>query len=221
MQETSLHIALKSRYAQEGGRQEALVEGYKIDVLQGDLLIEIQTRHFDAIRPKLLHLLDRHPVRLVYPIAQEKWIIRLPAQGDQPGSQRKSPRRGRWEHVFIELVRIPALIEHPNFSLELLLTREEELRRDDGLGSWRRGRVSIIDRRLLAVLDSRLLVSPQDFLAFLPQNLEGPFTNAELARRLALPVSLARRMTYCLRAMGLIQDAGKRGRAGLYLKSGV
>jgi hypothetical protein len=221
MQETSLHLALKSRYAQDGGQQEALVEGYKIDVVRGELLIEIQTRHFHAIRPKLIRLLENHPVRLVYPIAQEKWIIRLPAQGDQPVARRKSPRRGRWEHLFTELIRIPTLIRHPNFSLELLLTREEELRRDDGLGSWRRGRVSILDRRLLTVLDSRLLITEQDILAFLPADLEQPFTNAALARKLALPGSLASRMTYCMRALDLIQTAGKRGRAGLYIKTGV
>ena len=52
--ETSLHLTLKSLYTTTGARQEAMVDGYQIDVVDGDLLIEIQTRSFTTIKPKLL-----------------------------------------------------------------------------------------------------------------------------------------------------------------------
>lgn len=214
--ETTLHAALKDFYTLPGSSQEVLVDGYWIDVVQGDLLVEIQTGNFSALKPKLNDLLDRHTVRLVHPIAYEKWIVRLPAVGDTPVSRRKSPRRGRLEDIFWELIRLPGLLAHPNFSLEVLLTREEEHRRDDGKGSWRRGGQSIADRVLLEVVDRRLFQTPSNLLALLPSGLSQPFTNEQLSKALGIRLKLATRMVYCFRGSGLVEIEGKKGRKHLY-----
>ena len=214
--ETSLHASLKADYAASGGAQEIWVDGYWIDVQHSDLLIEIQTRHFEAIQEKLLRLLEDHQVRLVHPIAAEKWIVRLPQDDEAPIKRRKSPRRGRWEHLFLELARTPTLLAHPNFSLEILLIREEEIRRDDGKGSWRRRGVSIIDRRLLEILERKLIASPSDLRQFLPSDLDSPFTNQQLASQLRISRRLASRMSYCLRSLKILQIAGKQRNAILY-----
>jgi hypothetical protein len=213
--ETSLHAALKAWYAHEGDRIEASVDGYIIDVVRGDLLIEIQTRGFAALTDKLTALLEEHPVRLVHPIARERWIVRLNADGAALG-RRKSPKRGRVEHLFAELVRFPALIRHPGFTLEVLLTREEEMRCDDGRGSWRRKGWSIVDRRLIAVDERIRLESAGDLRALLPAGLPQPFTTLDLAEGLGVPRRLAQQMTYCLRAMGAIEAVGRKGRTRFY-----
>jgi hypothetical protein len=216
LQENSLHAALKDWYSTPGDQIEQQVDGYWIDIVRGNLLIEIQTRNFSAIKNKLHHLLEKHPVRLVYPIPQEKWIVRLPIESNQLPSRRKSPRHGRLVDVFRELVRIPHLVAHPNFSLEVLLTREEEIRRNDGLGSWRRQGWSIADRRLLEVVNCIRLETPSDFTAFLPDSLPERFTNRDLATLLGIPQPLASKTAYSLRSMGLVEITGKRGRAYLY-----
>lgn len=216
MQESSLHAALKDWYSKPNGEKEVLVDGYLIDVVHNRTLIEIQTGNFSAIKPKLEFLLSGHPVRLVHPIAREKWIIRLPAKGDNPQWRRKSPRRGRFEHLFLELIRIPSLPLKSNFSLEILLTKEEELRRNDGRGSWRRKGVSIIDHRLLEIEQRSLFIKPEDYLRLIPYNLAHPFTNRQLAEALKIPIQLARKMTYCLKAMNVIVVRGKKGNACLY-----
>lgn len=216
LQENSLHAALKAWYAQPGDQIEVKVDGYFVDVVRTGLLIEIQTRNFTAIKPKLVRLLENHSVRLVHPIPLEKWIVRLPAEGDQPLDRRRSPRRGRLEHLFSELVRIPHLVAHPNFSIEVLLTREEEIRRDDGRGSWRRKGWSIVDRRLLEVVDRVSLDTPEDFRIFLPPGIAEPFTNRELSASLHLSRSLVGKMVYSLRQMGIVEVAGQRGRSFLF-----
>lgn len=216
MQESELHSALKSYYNVPGAAQEVLVDGYWIDVVQGDLLIEIQIGNFAAIRNKLSALIDRHPVRLVHPIAQTRWIVQLPANGETPLYRRKSPRRGLLEHVFIELVRIPDLIRHTNFSLEVVLIHEEEVRRRDGKGSWRRNGVSIINRRLLKIVERHLFTSPSDLHIFLPRDIEMPFTNRQLAEKLAISYSLAAKMSYCLRAASVLDVVGRKERSLLY-----
>ena len=138
LNEKPLHEALKQWYARPNDVFEVSVEGFVVDIVRGNLLIEIQTRNFAAIRRKLEKLFARHNVRLVYPIPYEKWIIKRPHDEDSPVSRRKSSKRGVFEDIFDELVNFPQLLMNPNFSLELLLIREEEARRYDGTRGWRR-----------------------------------------------------------------------------------
>ena len=110
MSEKPLHFAIKQWYSEPGDRFEVPVDGFVIDIVRGDLLIEVQTRSFNSIRQKLSILLERYPVRLVHPIAREKWLIKLSEDGKSRPSRRKSPKRGGWEHVFEELVSFPGFL---------------------------------------------------------------------------------------------------------------
>jgi hypothetical protein len=215
LNEKPLHASLKQWYAEPGDRFEVPVDGFVIDIVRGNVLLEIQTRHFGALKSKLAALVSSHQVRLIYPIACEKWIVRSPMNGDGFVTRRKSPKRGRVEDLFRELVGIPRLLSHHNFSLEVLMTREEETRRFDGRRRWRtRGWVTE-ERRLLDVVDRRVFDGPASWLALLPVFSE-PFTSRDLAEAIGVRVDLAQKMTYSLREAGLVQTAGKRGRATLY-----
>ena len=208
--ERSLHKAIKAWYALPGDELEVKLDGCIIDIVRGDLLIEIQTKNFAAIGKKLRRLVQTHKLRLIYPIVKEKWITRTDASGKHILGKRKSPRRGDLFDLFDELVYIPDLIAQDNFELQVLLTREEEIRCDDGKGSWWRRGFSIKDRKLIEVVETVTFKDKQDFLRFLPGNLPHPFTNKILAKLLAAPVHDIRRMTYCFRKMGLIQQVGKK-----------
>ena len=156
------------------------------------------------------------PVRIVHPVAVEKWITRLAKDGTTLVSRRKSPKRGSLYDLFDELVSFPQLCLHPNFSLEVVLTREEELRCQDGRGSWRRGGTSIRDHLLLEVKGREVFTGGRDFLRVLPPGWSGPSTNRELAKDLGQPHFRIARMTYCLARMGVLALAGKQGNALLY-----
>ena len=155
LNEKPLHAALKELYARPGDRTEVPVDGFVVDVVRDDVLFEIQTRTLSAIKGKLSALVRRHPVRLVYPIAQEKWIVRLAHDGESVLGRRKSPRRGSIELVFEELVSMPRLLLHPNFSLEVVLIQEEEVRYPDETLNWRRRGWAVHERRLLGVVAQR------------------------------------------------------------------
>jgi hypothetical protein len=216
LQENSLHAALKTWYAQPGDQLESVVDGYVIDLVRGEQLVEVQTAHFSAIKRKLVKLLENHPVRLVYPIPSEKWILRISGDGATVLGRRKSPKRGRVRDVFQELVRIPKLVQHPNFTLEVILIREEVVWQEDGRGSWRRKGRSIADRRLLEVMSRFIFDRPDDFRVFIPTDLPQIFTVRDLEKLSEQPRNLARKMAYCLREMGVIEFIGKRGRALAY-----
>lgn len=207
--ERSLHKALKEWYALPGDDLEVKIDGSVVDLVRGDLLIEIQTRNFSAIRRKLRTLTERHKLRLIYPIAIEKWITRLDAKGNSILGKRKSPKRGDLMDLFDELVAVPELIDSENFELDVLLIREEEVRWADGKGSWWRRGHSLRDRKLIEVVETIPFRTQLDFLRFLPTDLAQPFTNKDLARATGRPVHHVRRMTYCFKKMGLILPVGK------------
>jgi hypothetical protein len=215
LNEKALHAALKEWYARPGDQLEAAVDGYHVDILREGLLVEIQTGGFAAIKRKLVELVPHHSVRLVYPIAREKWIVKLRGGGK---SRRKSPKRGALEELFVELVSFPELLASPNFSLEVLFIQEEEVRHHDPTRAWRRRGWVTQERRLLQVVGQRLFRTPADMGALVPPTLPQPFTTLELATAIARPRWLAQKMAYCLRAMGVIEPAGKRGNAILYTR---
>ena len=165
MNEHSLHSAVKQWYALPGDKFEVSVEDFVVDIVRGGLLIEIQTRNFSAPKKKLKRLIREHCVRLVYPIARRKWIVRV-AQSGEMLSRRRSPKKGRLIDLFYELVRIPDMIKNQNFSLEILMIREEEVRCNDGKGSWRRRGASIRDRKLIDVIGRMMFKDEKDFLRF-------------------------------------------------------
>ena len=214
--EHSLHASIKEWYARPEDSVEAQVDGHVIDIVRGDLLIEIQTGNFSAIRSKLRRLLGSHRVRLVYPIPERKRIVKVPESGEGVLSRRRSPKKGAPADLFEELVRIPALINEERFELEILMVEEEEVHCDDGAGSWRRKGVSIRDKRLLSVVERRLFRESADFLAFLPEGLDSPFTNRLLCEATGLSIYRTRQMTYSLRRMGAIETVGKQGNALLF-----
>ena len=67
LNEKPLHASLKEWYAQSGDQFEVTVDGFVIDIVRDDLLLEIQTGNFAAIKSILIKLVRAHRIRLVYP----------------------------------------------------------------------------------------------------------------------------------------------------------
>jgi len=215
LNESTLHAQIKDWYARPQDRFEVKVDGSIIDIVRGPLLVEIQTSNFAALRKKLDKLIEHRKVRVVYPLPRNKWVIRVSEMGNILG-KRRSPKAGKITDAFEELLRIPELINHPNFSLEILVVDIEEIRSDDGKGSrWRRG-VSIKDRRLVEVLESIEFTRSQDFLRFLPDNLKSPFTNKILAKAMGISSERATQITYTLRRMSVLEVVGKERNSYLF-----
>ena len=215
--EGSLHASAKEIYAREGGSTEQSVGGYVVDVVRNDELIEIQTASFASAARKLRRLVADHRIVLVHPIAVERWLVRVDADGVVVG-RRRSPKRGLPFDVFDELVAFPELIAHPNFRLELLMIVEEEIRGPVPTGAryryprewWR------LDRRLLEVVGSIRVDTPADLLALLPEGLPSPFTTADIAAASKRSKRLSMRAAYCLSKAGATRSVGRAGRLITY-----
>jgi hypothetical protein len=194
---------------------EVPVGRFVIDLVRADgELVEVQTGGFAALGPKLDGLLDEYRMRIVYPVAAERRIVRVDADGEIT-SVRRSPRRAGVVEVFDRLVAFPSLLSHPHLTVEVLLLAEDHVRRGQPVRTRRRTR-DPGERRLVDVLDRVELQRPDDFLTELPPLPPDPFSTRELATLLGCSVLLAQRVAYCLRTMGLLEGAGKRGRAPLH-----
>jgi len=211
MNERALHSEIRKVYSLPGDQFEVKLGNYIVDILRGQLVIEVQTKNFSALKEKLQTLTEKHEVRLVYPLSEKKWITYLTKE-NVVTNRRRSPKKGKLTDLFRELVMISSIVGDENFSLEVLLIDEEEVRCNDGKGSWRRRGVSIKERRLLQVNSRILFQNKTDYLNILPDSLNQVFTNKELSKSAKIPIRTARQITYCLRKIDAILLAPKQGR---------
>jgi hypothetical protein len=215
--EGSLHAALKDLYARPDDRVEAAVDGFVVDVVRPDELIEIQTGNFASAARKLRRLVEDRRLALVHPVAAERWLVRVDADGTV-ADRRRSPKRGQRLDLFDQLVAFPELVAHPNFRVELVMIREEEIRGPIPAGAryryprqwWR------LDRRLLEVVEVVRIDTPGDLLGLLPAGVPDQFTSADIAAASGRPKRLSTRAAYCLQRAGSTRCIGRLGRLNLY-----
>ena len=215
LHEGALHRAIKRWLARPGDRFEQPVDGYVIDMVRGDLLIEVHTGGCTPLRKKLTDLLQRHRVRLVIPLARTRTIERVGPDGTRL-SIRRAPDEGRIEDVFERLVSIPTLVAHERFELELLVIAEREQRARMPGHARRRRAFGVKERELVDVLERELIRGVFDLAALLPCGLAETFTSLDVARASGLPRITAQQMIYCLRLAGALERVGTRARSHLY-----
>ena len=217
--ETSLHQALKLRYALDPSRCEQRLGRYRIDAVGEDgRLIEIQHGSLGAIRRKIRDLLNSHDVLVVKPIVAGKTLVRQSHKGGPVLGRRRSPKQGSLIDLFHELVYFVDVFPHERLTLEVLFVDIEEWRYP-GHGRqrrWRKGDFVVEDQRLVGVRDTLRLVTRADLRAQLPQDLPKPFHSGHLATSLDVPRWVAQRVTYCLRLMQIAREVGKEGNTRLY-----
>ena len=213
--ESGLHRSLKFRYTGSGDT-ETLAGSYVCDgrTNEGEL-IEVQTGSFGPLKEKAKKLTKTGKLRIIHPIIVQKYIELYDIKGQLIRS-RKSPRKGSEWDLFNALIYAPELPLLKNLTIELAIIDAIEKRIDDGKGSWRRKGVSISDRLLGAWHHSIVLEGQKDYLQFIPFKKKEPFTVRDLGEKTGINTTLARKVLYTLTKMGLVEQAGKQGRARLY-----
>jgi hypothetical protein len=216
--ETSLHRDLKALYADEEAKFEVKLGRYRIDVVSGDQLVEIQHGSLAAIRDKVRKLLEKHRMLVVKPIVVKKRLIKQSAKGGPITGRRLSPKRGQILDLFDELVYFTRAFPHQRLTLDVPLVEVEEWRYP-GHGRrrrWRRGDHEVEDRKLVRVERVYRLRTASDLCGLITCPLPRPFDTGQLAGGLGVERWFAQRIAYCLRKIGALGEVGKRGNARLY-----
>lgn len=216
--ETSLHRDLKSHYANRRARFEVPLGKYRIDVISGGRLVEIQHGSLSAIRDKIQNLLGSHRIIVVKPIVVQKTLVKQAAKGGEVIGRRKSPKRGHVFDLFDELVHFTRVFPHRWLTLDVPMIEVEEWRYP-GHGRrrrWRKNDFQVEDQKLVAVGETHRLRTAADLVKLIDCPLPNPFHTGHLAEGLKIDRWTAQRIAYCFRKMGAVEQVGKQGNALLY-----
>ena len=217
--ETTLHRQLKEHYCEPDARIEVKLGRYRIDVVNGDRLVEIQRSGLAAIRDKVNRLCsDGYQVDVVKPLIARKRLVKLSRKNGSEVSRRWSPLRATVLNVFDELLYFTRVFPHPNLRMLIPLIEIEEVRYP-GHGKRRRKRAGdfvVKDRFILDIHETHTFETVLDLQSLLPDDLPKKFDTKELAEGLNVPRHQAQRIGYVLRKTGVAKECGKRGNAILY-----
>lgn len=219
--EKSLHAVLKWYYEADGDRHEISVGAYVADIVGEHGIIEIQTRNFVKLKPKLTELLTAANVTVVYPVIVQKTIINTSAETGEVLSSRRSPKHGSVYTAVHELYAIRELLGDPRLTVRLPLLAADEVR-VFGVKTKRRKKQHtrsgeyVSDIMPHALLDEITLAEPTDYRVFLPNGLPASFDSGELAAAARIDRTAAQRILNIVTNLGLTAVEGKRGRCKLY-----
>lgn len=216
LSEKTVHAILKNYYEPDEDRQEIPIENYVADIYANGEIIEIQTRQFNRMRDKLAAFLPLYPVTIVYPIPREKWLIWIDEESGELSQKRKSPVRGNVYTVFPELYKIKMFLKDPNLRLKLVFLDMEEYRLLNGWSKDKKKGSSRYDRIPTELVEEVDITCVQDYMQFVPFELEGEFTSGEFARAAHIKVQLAQTVLNILYHVGVVTRVGKKGNLYLY-----
>ncbi len=217
--ETRLHQQLKEQFRQPESEIEVRLDRFRIDVVNGNRLIEIQRSGLSTIKKKSIALLDSgFELDVVKPVVLRKRLVKLKSAKGKVIETRWSPKRGSIWDVFDELIHFTNVFPHPNLQLLVPIISIVETRYP-GHGRRRRRRAGdfiVKEREILEFHDSFVFSGISDLQGMLPENLPCEFDTLDLAQSLQKPRHEAQKIAYVMKKMGAIATIGKRGRSWLY-----
>lgn len=213
--ENTLHHQLKEIYRDEGSDIEVKLGRYRIDVVNGRRLVEIQRSGLSSIRDKIRNLCEQgYLVDVVKPVVARKKLIKLSRKNGRVTEERWSPKRRTILDFFEELIYFTQVFPHPNLTMIVPLITVEEIRfPGQGRKRWRRkGNFQVEDRKILDVLESHQFSTVGDLQKLIP-GLPKEFDTSELAKSAGVSRHEAQKIAYVLRKTGCATEVGKRGNA--------
>ena len=214
--EKLVHKVLKYWIEPREEYHERRLCGSVADIFDGERVVEIQTRAFIKLLPKLRKFLVSYPVTVVYPLIRERRIRYFDKESGEISSTRKSPRRARLSDSLVEISAVREFISNPNFSVKIVLLNADEYRKKGGIARGRRARENKLQIIPTEIIDTIELKTLSDYATLLPEGLASPFVAEEFYRAAALRGRGAYFALDFLREVGIIKQIGKRGRAYLY-----
>lgn len=216
LSEKTLHAVLKNYYEPDEDKHEVAIDGYYADIFNDSGIIEIQTRQLNKLRDKLTVFLEEYHVTVVYPCAYNKWLSWIDPESGEVGAKRKSPRHYTEYDAFFELYKIKSFLDHPNLSVHLVLMDIEEYKLLNGWNYTKKRGATRYDRVPLGVRRIVELDRPDDYMQFVPIELEDEFIVKDFAKAAGVHEDTARLSLNILNYLGVVRRVGKKGNAYVY-----
>ena len=215
--EKRMHAILKKYVSPNEDFHEIPLDGtrYVSDVRIGNEIYEIQTGHFLPMKKKIGYYLEHTDctVTIVHPIVAQKWVVWVDPLTKSVSEKVRSPKREKAEDILPELYPLLPYLGNERLSFRLLLIEAMDFRILSKGGKDRKKASEKYERIPLSLLEEIELSSAEDFRAFLPDALPDTFTVSEFSRLTHHRGADAYSAAKVLRALGLLRDGEKRGRA--------
>ncbi len=217
--ERTLHLVLKCFLEPDTACHEVKLGRYVADICRDGEIIEIQTRAFAALVPKLRAYRPDYKVTVVYPIADAKHISWIDPETGETSERHKSPKRGRPWDVLYELYALRELLPFDGVRLMLVFMNMDEFKLLTGKSKNKKSLgATRFERVPTELCDIMLLEKPSDYAVLIPPTLGDEFTAAEFAKAARMTKRTAWRALQVLIRLGLIEHIGMRGKAFVYGK---
>ena len=214
--EKTIHEVVKNFYCSAAQFQEQKVGRYVADIAYSDQLIEIQNGNFNKLRGKLQAFLPEHEVTVVYPIPVVKKVYWLDPETSELSAGHKSPKKGSAYDAFPQLYRIRPFLSDPHLHFHFFLLDMDEFRLLNGWSRDRKRGSQRYDRLPGSLCEIVQIECSKDYLRFFPPTLPENFISKDLAREAHISLSLAQSCLLICKGLGVVTEAGKKGRSILY-----
>ena len=213
--EKTLHRTLKHYFEPDTDLHEVAFAGAVADIKNSEGIIEIQTRSFDRLVPKLQRFLPESDVTIVYPIVETKTIAKVDVKSGESLPPRKSPRKGRASDALAELAKIRDFLPNDRLKIIILFLDATEIRMSGGSTAVGRKRTTKIDIVPTAIKSAIELRERRDFEILLPKCLGESFTAAEFEKASGLHKINLHNSLMLLLGLGILTRE-KQGRKYVY-----
>ena len=221
LSEKTLHAIMKHYYEPNEDYHEVPLEGYVADIYNQNGVIEIQNGNFNKMRAKLAVFLNLYPVTIVYPLPCHKWVSWINPETGETSKRRKAPKVWKPYHAFWELYKIKSCLHHPNLHIRIVMVDMEEYRLLNGWNESRKRGSTRYDRIPLGICEETVIDQPEDYIQFVPYELEDGFSVKEFAKAAHIDADTARTTLNILYEMEAVRRVGKQGNAYLYAVKAV
>jgi len=216
LSEKTVHAIMKNYYEPNEDNHEVKIEGYVADIYNEQGIIEIQTRQFNKMRVKLSTFLNLYPVTIVYPMPYNKWVFWIDNETGETTKKRKAPKKWSAYDAFFELYKIKEFLKNPNLRMRLVLMDMEEYRLLNGWNASKKRGSTRFDRIPLEIKQEVVIEQPEDYMQFIPYDIEEQFTSKEFAKAAKIKVDTARLVLNILYYVGVVKRVGKEGNSFVY-----
>lgn len=214
--EKLMHRSLKFYFEPDESKHEIEHLGSVADILNENGIIEIQTRSFGKLIPKLERFLVNDKVTVVCPIIENRVIYRFDPETGETNKPRKSKKKGRASDALAELAMIRRYIPHDNLRVIVLLLDATETRLLSGkrrVGRKRTDKINCIPTSLNSIIT---LDRAEDYRLLLPDGLPDKFTAAEFGLISGIRSIGAHAALMLLLQLGIITREREGNKAFLY-----
>lgn len=217
--ERALHRILKLAAEPDETFHEVPLLGSVADIYRQGQVVEIQTRSYEKLIPKLEKFLPVASVRVVCPLAARKIVRWIDPLTGEITSGRKSPKKGTVYDAGTELYKIRYFLSHPSFSLEIVLLDMEEFRLLSGWDKSRKRGAKRAERIPVTLVLDSVFSRPSDLISLIPPQLADGFSIHAFAMCTGQSYHGAYQWIRIFTELGLLRRTEKRGRAYQYYRT--